>query len=135
MKYLLILLLIIPAVDAYSLSDFVDDTQNFLKDYLELTGAIVFKLTEKSTDIGTTNLEEICPRDSIDLTIQKTCKDTDLFNFKNKGMCKSKTQKLQDYCSEDKEMVMEFSCSEEDLCVGSWRICEEGCEEGACVDS
>ncbi len=121
---------------AYSFSDLFNDIQDFFHDYLELTGAVIFQLTEKTTDIGTENLKEISPEHKLDLTKQKQCKDSDLFNYNKKGICKSKDRKFQDYCSPDNTMVMEFYCNEKtDNCAGTWYVCDGECIDGKCVNN
>lgn len=133
MKYLLLILLVVvvPLVDAYSFSELVFDVKEFFTGYIDLTGSVVMKITEGATDIGTENLEEIHP---VEEESGKVCKDSDRKDPTQQGICKTNLEKVKDYCSDDNSMVMEFSCSEGDSCVGSWYVCSGGCVEGACVE-
>ena len=60
-------------------------------------------------------------------------------NYFKKGTCKDNRGKFMnkkypsDYCDGDNKMVMEFACSEENSCEGSWYVCPNGCENGACI--
>jgi hypothetical protein len=132
MKYLLLILLVfvVPVVDAYSFSELVGDVKEFFTSYMDLTGSVVMKITEEATDIGTENLEEIHPVEDGDGSL---CKDSDRKDPSQQGICKTNLEKFKDYCSEDKAMVMEFSCNDEDACSGSWYVCSGKCLDGACI--
>lgn len=132
MKYLLLILLIcvVPVVDAYSFSELISDFKEFFTGYIDLTGSVVMKITEESTDIGTENLDGIHP---VEYGFGSVCKDSDRKDPSQQGICKTNLEKFKDYCSEDNSMVMEFSCNEEDACSGSWYVCSGKCVEGACV--
>ncbi|MCD4760194.1 hypothetical protein K8R33_04890 [archaeon] len=134
MKYLFLVLILfmVPVVDAYSFDDLIEDVKDFFDGYIDLTGDVVLKLTEESTDFGTEHLEDINPKEIASLK-GKTCKDSDLIDYSRKGICKKGDSKVQDYCSEDKTMVMEFYCNKEDFCVGSWYVCSGKCLDGVCV--
>ncbi len=60
-------------------------------------------------------------------------------NYFKKGTCKDDRGKFmnkkypEDYCDGDNKMVMEFACSEKNSCEGSWYVCPNGCENGACI--
>jgi hypothetical protein len=125
---LILLLLIIPFSSAFSASDFLNEGKDFFGDYFSLTGSVIVKLTGKITDIGGGSFENINP----DYEHKYDgCIDEDRINPKFKGICKSDNKKNVDYCSEDKMMVYEYFCN--NGCVGSWRICESHCENGACI--
>ncbi len=59
-------------------------------------------------------------------------------NYYVRGVCKDNRgpyldgEYPMDYCSVDNSLVMEFSCVS-DSCAGSWYVCENGCEDGACI--
>ncbi len=135
MKYVLLLVLVLsmPFVSAYSIGDFVGDFKDFLKGYFGLTGSVILEVTEKSVKIGTENLEEFNPDTSEGSTNGNSCKDSDLINYFEVGLCKDNLNKMQDYCSEDGSMVFEYYCGEKDVCTGAWYVCEGKCVDGMCV--
>jgi len=60
-------------------------------------------------------------------------------NYLKKGTCKDNTRRLlkkytsEDYCSTDGITLMEHFCNSENKCEGSWYVCPNGCENGACL--
>lgn len=133
MRYLLfILILTIPFV--YASPGFVDELGDFVKGYFELTGAVILKVSEIVSDLGTEKLNKISPTEENKLEHNYgNCKDSDLLNYYEKGICKQDNKKIQDYCSKDGSMVMEFWCNENSFCKGSLYVCEGKCVDGACV--
>lgn len=124
----ILLLLVIPSASAFSTSDFFNGGKDFFEDYFSLTGSVIIELTEKITDIGGGSFESIHPIKKYSV---ENCIDDDVINPKFKGTCKSDNEKKVDYCSEDKMMVYEYFCN--GGCIGSWRLCESHCENGACI--
>ena len=122
------MLFVIPFTSAYSFGDFFYDGKDFFEDYFALTGSVIVKLTEKITDLGGGNFENIHPSKEY---VYENCIDDDRVNFKFKGICMFEGENLVDYCSKDGTMVYEFSCN--NGCVGSWYLCEGSCEDGACI--
>lgn len=128
-----LLIFVLPFASAYSIADVFEELSDFFKGYFELTGNVILEFSEKSTDLGTENLENIEPEEE-DVE-SDLCKDSDLFDPNQKGICKSLIKKSQDYCSEDGRMVMEYYCNDDSLCVGSWYVCQGKCLEGRCVEN
>jgi hypothetical protein len=59
-------------------------------------------------------------------------------NYYKKGLCKDESKKkmkrnTEDYCSNDGMTLMEYSCGTTNFCEGSWYVCANGCEDGACL--
>ncbi len=125
---ILLMLLVIPFSSAYSVGDFIDDGKDFFEDYFALTGSVIVKLTERITDLGGGSFESIHPSQEY---VFEGCIDNDRGNYKFKGTCEFEGEKFVDYCSEDSVMVYEHSCN--NGCVGSWYLCENKCEDGACI--
>jgi len=130
----ILIIVLVPSVSAYSITDFIFDTKEFFMGYFGLTGSVVLELTERASDLGAGSLKEISPEEINDGPDEK-CKDSDLLDYYKQGICKTEDSKEQDYCSDDRTMVMEFYCNKGSRCVASWYVCDGKCVDGACVES
>jgi len=129
----IILVLTIPFVSAYSFSYLIMDTGDFFSGYFSMTGAVISKLTTKISDLGSEDFQEIHPTEVIEEYDPKLCRDTDNIDYSKKGECISLTEKVEDHCSPDGEMVIEYYCGQNNRCKGEWYICENRCVNGFCV--
>ena len=128
-----VLVLTLPAVNAYSFTDFFEDTQEFVSGYISMTGAVISKITTKVSGLGSEDFEEIHPSNISTEHDAKLCRDTDELDYFKKGECISHTEKVVDYCSSDGKMVIEFHCGQNNQCMGEWYVCENRCVNGFCV--
>jgi len=76
------------------------------------------------------------PSSSVDVgDYLPTCSDfiDNNVNYYEKGVCKSDGENYEDYCSDDGATLMEYSCTSSGLCGGSWYVCANSCDGGACL--
>ncbi len=130
---ILILVLTLPAAQAYSFEEFLHDTEEFFAGYISMTGAVISKITTKVSDLGSEDFKEIHPNEENINYDPKLCRVTDGLNYFEKGECISLDEKVEDHCSQEGDMVVEYYCGENNHCKGEWYICENRCVNGFCV--